>query len=143
VILLDTTVLVYAAGAEHAHRQPCRALLQAHRDGRLEAATTGEVVQEFVHVHCRRRPREASAKLARDYLASLPLLAPTRTEIEIGLDVFERHERLGSFDAVLAGVALGRRLEALVSADRAFGAVAGLPWVAPGTPAFDGLLAGD
>jgi predicted nucleic acid-binding protein len=142
VILLDTTVLVYAAGAEHPLREPCRRLMRAHREGGIHAATTGEVVQEFIHVYGRRRPRSAAAELARRYLAALPLLSPTRAEIEIGVDICERHEAVGAFGAVLAGVTLGRNLQALISADRAFGTIMGLNWVSPGGAEFEALLAG-
>jgi uncharacterized protein len=40
VIVLDTTVLVYAVGSEHTLRQPCRDLVQAIFDRRIEATTT-------------------------------------------------------------------------------------------------------
>jgi predicted nucleic acid-binding protein len=49
MILLDTTILSYAAGAEQPVRLPSRRLQRAHGDGRIEATTTVEVVQEFVH----------------------------------------------------------------------------------------------
>jgi predicted nucleic acid-binding protein len=54
VIVLDTTVLVCAKGSEHAYRDPCRELIAAVADGRLQASTTAEVIQEFAHVRARR-----------------------------------------------------------------------------------------
>jgi uncharacterized protein len=139
VILLDTTVLSYAVGAEHPLREPCRQLLRAHGDGRIEAATTIEVVQEFLHVRARRRSRADAVALARHYSAALPLLVTRAEDLELGLSLFERHPALGAFDAVLAAVGLNAGVEALVSADRAFGAVANLHWVDPATPAVDDL----
>jgi uncharacterized protein len=139
VILLDTTALSYAVGAEHPLREPCRRLLQAHGDGRVEAATTIEVVQEFVHVRARRRSRADAVSVARRYLAALRMLVTNAEDLELGLSLFERHPALGAFDAVLAAVGLNWRVEALVSADPAFGEVADLPWVNPATPALDHL----
>ena len=55
MIVLDTTVLVYAKGIDHPLRQPCRKLIDLIADGRIEATTTVEVIQEFVHVRARRR----------------------------------------------------------------------------------------
>jgi hypothetical protein len=52
----------------------------------------------------------------------------------------ESHAALGAFDSVLAAVALNQRVEALVSAERAFGEVAGLRWVDPATPELDRLI---
>jgi uncharacterized protein len=48
VILLDTTVLVYAKGEDHPLHDPCRDLIAAIADRRLDATTTVEVIQEFV-----------------------------------------------------------------------------------------------
>ena len=55
MIVLDTSVLVYAVRAEHPLQSPCRRLLTAIADRTLTATTTPEVVQEFVHVGSRRR----------------------------------------------------------------------------------------
>lgn len=45
MIVLDTTVLVYAKGAEHPLRDPCRDLVAAIADERIAATTTAEVCQ--------------------------------------------------------------------------------------------------
>jgi uncharacterized protein len=140
VIVLDTTVLSYAVGVEHPLREPCRRLLAAHGDGRVEATTTVEVVQEFVHIRARRRTRADAAALGHHYMAAFALIAAWPEDLDLGLTLFERHSTLGAFDAVLAAVALNRHAEALVSADRAFGGVHGLPWVDPATSALDRLI---
>jgi uncharacterized protein len=116
-------------------REPCR-LLQAHGDGRIEATTTIEIVQEFVHVRARRR-RLDTVTLARHYMAALPLLVTRAEDLDLGLTLFERYGALGPFDAVLPAVALNHRDEALVSADQAFGGVPNPPWVDPATPNLD------
>src|SRR6476646_11029825 len=50
MIVLDTTVLVYAKGSEHPLRAPCRELIEAVAGGSIEATTSVEAIQEFVHV---------------------------------------------------------------------------------------------
>ena len=55
MIVLDTTVLVYAVGADHPLREPCQLLVRAIADGTILATTTIEVIQEFTHVRGRRR----------------------------------------------------------------------------------------
>ncbi len=133
MIIVDTTVLAYAVGGEHPLRDPCRGLLAAHADGRVEASTTVEVIQEFAHIRARRQSRTDAVHLARQYAAALTLLIATAEDLDRGLALFERHAALGAFDAVLAALALNRRAEALVSADQAFGSIPGLPWVDPAT----------
>jgi uncharacterized protein len=142
VILLDTTVLVYAKGQNHPLRGPCRELIEAVADQRIEATTTVEVIQEFVHVRARRRDRSDAASLGRDYAQLLsPLLHPTVDDLDAGLVLFERTQALGAFDAVLAVCAARAGLRALVSADSGFAHVPEIPHVVPDRDGLSTLLA--
>lgn len=141
MIVLDTTVLVYAKGSEHPLRDPCRRLIAAIGEGKVEATTTAEVIQEFVHVRARRRDRRDAAALGAAYAELLaPLLAITREHLVDGLSVFERSERLGAFDAVLACAATGAGA-ILVSADAAFADAPRLEHTVPDAAGVNGLLA--
>lgn len=141
MILLDTTVLVYAVGDDHELRAPARAVVEAVERGTVRATTTVEAIQELVHVRARRRSRSDAATLGRAYATLLaPLLQPTEDDLRDGLRLFEREESLGAFDAVLAAAAIGGGVDALVSADRSFGAVRGLRWVDLGGDELAGLL---
>lgn len=132
MIVLDTTVLVYAVGADHDYREPARELLSAVADGRLAATTTVEVLQEFTHVRARRRGRDDAAALAESYADLLsPLLAVTGEDLRVGLRTFRSLDRIGAFDAVLAAAALRADATALVSADTAFSRVPRLTAVVP------------
>jgi len=142
MIVLDTTILAYAVGTKHPLRAPCRRLLTAHGEGRIEATTTIEVIQEFAHIRARRRTRTDAVTLARRYLSAFTVLLVTADDLDRGLTLFEHHPKLGAFDAVLAAVALERGAEALVSADRAFASVPNLRWVDPATPALRRLING-
>ncbi|MHB8288634.1 MAG: type II toxin-antitoxin system VapC family toxin [Acidimicrobiales bacterium] len=136
MILVDTTILVYALGADHSLRVPCRGLLEGVRDGHVRACTTVEVLQEFAHVRSRRRPRAEASARAREYaLGFSPLVRPDEDDLVHGLEIFEATASLGSFDAVLGAVALRRRW-ALASADRSFGDVNGLRHLDPSSPTF-------
>lgn len=142
MIVLDTTVLVYAKGADHPLREPCRELVQAIAERRIEATTTVEVIQELVHVRARRRGREDAAALGRDYAELLaPLLVPSAEDLARGLAWYERSERLGAFDAVLAAAAVGAGAHALVSADAAFADLGAIAHVAPDADGVAGMLA--
>ena len=142
MIVLDTTVLVYAKGADHPLRDPCRELLTAIGDERLEATTSAEVIQEFVHVRARRRDRADAAALGRDYADLLsPLLSVNREDLRRGLRIFEQFDGLGAFDAVLAASAAGAGASALVSADVAFADVPELHHLVPDAAGVSALLA--
>lgn len=141
MIVLDTTILVYAKGADHPLRQPCRAFLEAVAAGAIEATTSPEVIQEFVHVRVRRRPRQDAAALGRSFAELLsPLLTIEEQHLAAGLHLFERHASLGAFDAVLAAAAIDSGAEVIVSADRTFSEVQGVRHLAPGTRDFGRLF---
>lgn len=143
MIVVDTTVLVYAVGAGHPLAEPSRSLVQAVGDGRIRATTTAEVIQEFVHVRARRRSRADAVRLGRSYAELLsPLLAVGRSTLERGLALFERFPELGAFDAVLAAAALEAETTALVSGDRAFAPIPRLPFVELSSPALRELIEG-
>jgi hypothetical protein len=141
LIVLDTTVLVYAVGADHPFREPCRTLVTAIADGDIEAATTVEVIQEFAHVRARRRDRKDAAELARDFIELLsPLLIVEEKDLREGLRLFQDGVGFGSFDAVLAAAAHASGADALVSADRGFAAVPGIRHVLPDQDGIAALL---
>ena len=134
MIVVDTTVLVYAVGEQHPLAEPSRSLVAAVGDGRIPATTAAEVIQEFVHVRSRRRSRSDAVRAGRDYAELFsPLLAVERPALERGLALFERLPDLGAFDAVLAATALESEATGLVSADRAFAAVPRLTFVELGS----------
>lgn len=132
MIVLDTTVLVYAKGAEHPLRDPCRNVIASIERGGVDASTTAEVVQEFAHVRARRRSRADAAELAIAYALLLsPLVQVGEAEVRAGMSLFARMPELGAFDAVLAAAAISHGADALVSADAAFGRVRGLRHLHP------------
>lgn len=142
MILLDTTILIYAKGQGHPLRDPCRDLIEAIAERRIEATTTVEVVQEFVHVRARRRGRSDAAALGRAYAELLsPLLSPTLADLSAGLALFERTEELGAFDAVLAASAARVGIRAVVSADSGFARVPEISHVVPDRAGLSRLLA--
>jgi uncharacterized protein len=144
VIIVDTTVLVYAVGTNHPFREPCQQLIRAISDGTVLATTTIEVIQEFTHVRARRRDRKDAAGLARDYIELLsPLLIAEETDLREGLRLYEEGTGFGSFDAVLAAAAQAAGAEALVSVDTGFSGIAAIRHVVPDTAGVRALLATD
>ena len=142
MIVLDTTVLIYAVGADHPSREPCQQLIRAIAGGTLLSTTTIEVIQEFLHVRARRRDRERCCR-ARPGLHRLlsPLLIVEETDLREGLRLFEEGAGFGSFDAALAAAAHAAGAEALVSADTGFSGIATIHHVVPDADGVRRLLA--
>ena len=142
MIVLDTTTLVYSVGQDHPLRDPCRDLVTLIQRGEITATTTVEVIQEFTHVRSRRRGREDAANLGRAYADLLsPLLVVEEGDLHNGLALFERHPRLGTFDAVLAAAARSVEAAALVSTDTAFREVPHLAHIVPDKEGLERLRA--
>ena len=142
MIVVDTNALVYAVGSDHPLRESARSLFRRIGEGAAQATTTIDVLQEFVYVFARRRDRAIAVQQAERYVIALtPLLRPGAEELTHGLALFEQHERLDPFDAVLAATSLAHGADAFVSADRAFADVDGLPFVDLGGPELERLLA--
>ena len=124
-VFIDTAVLMYAAGGEHALREPCRRLLRRVADGEIEAVTSVEVIQEILHRYTRIERPEAGAALAR---ASLDLLAPvlplTHAVMRRLPDLVDRYPRLEARDLVHVATCLHEGIREIASPDRDFDAVA-------------------
>lgn len=144
MIVLDSNILVYAVGRDHALRDHCRAIVAAIRDGIIEATTTIGMIDEFLHVHAKSRGRAEAVQVAEDYLALLsPLLVVEEADLRPAFRLFERVDGLDVSDAVLAAAAIRADAQALISADQAFGRVPRLRHVDPTGESLDGLLAED
>ena len=89
MILLDTSVLVYAVGDDQTLRVPCRSLIALVLDGVVRASITVEVIQEFAHVRAGRRPRRDAAVRARQFAVGLgPLVRPDDDDLTEALELF-------------------------------------------------------
>ena len=137
MIVVGSTVLVYAVGGDHPLAAPCRELVRRIGDDRVRATTTVQVLQEFVHVRARRRGRADAVELARRYgTLFAPLVRPEEDDLDAALDLFLHHEDVGAFGAVLAAVTRRLGATALASADRAFTSIPGLGVLDPARPDF-------
>lgn len=125
--LLDTNVIVYARGKAHLYKESCTSVL---RSAEREPGSYGidvELLQELLDVYSRRRERGFGVRLGQETLAAFPDPFPvTRREIEEATDIVKGYRRLSPRDAIHAAVVFTYGLEGIVSADRAFDAVAGL-----------------
>lgn len=126
---------MYAGGADHPLRQPCRDLLERVAAGDVTAATSVEVVQEILHrFRSSASPRvgERMARAALDLFA--PVLPITHETMEHALELADRHDQLSSRDVVHAAVCRQERIAVIVSPDRGFDAVEGLTRADPAVP---------
>ena len=130
--LYDTSIFVYALGADHPYREPCREIVRRAAAGELQGEASADLLQELVHQRARRTgDRHGAAKAVRN-VAKLAWWHPLElSDVQRGVDLFEAHGDLGARDAVFAAVALNRGIDAVLATDRAFDQVSGLERIDP------------
>ena len=79
MLVLDTSVLVFASGADHPLREPAVRLLRDVVASRLSATTTPEVLQEYAHVRARRPDRVTAFAQAERFAELLGALTVVNT----------------------------------------------------------------
>ncbi len=127
---------MYAGGAAHALRDPCRAVLDAVADGRLAAVTSAEVVQEIVHRYLAIKRPEIAVAMARSTLELFDAVLPiTREVITRVPDLVDRYPALEARDLVHVATCVEHGVETIITPDRAFAGVSELQSVDPGNSA--------
>lgn len=125
--LIDTNVFIYAAGAEHAYREPCKRALAAISGGAFSANMDTEVLQEILHYYRSRARVEFGRVVMLESIGAFP--EPFEVSVAVmrsAADVLVRHTRLQSRDAVHAAVVMENGLEGIISADCAFDEITGI-----------------
>ena len=127
MILVDANVIMYAAGAEHAHKRPSVALLERVARGEVEATIDAEVLQEILHRY-RSIGRWEDGRRVYDLARKL-----FRNVVPVTADVLDRARRLldtdrriMARDALHAAVVMAEGLEAVCSWDRDFDRIKGI-----------------
>jgi predicted nucleic acid-binding protein len=129
MLVVDTSVLVYATGTDHPLREPAIRLFRDVAAKQVQATTTPEVLQEYAHVRGKRLDRPSTLAQAERFGGLLaPLTVVGLPEMLDALRLWSSVPTVGAFDAVLASIALARDWS-VVSSDKGFGSVSGLNWV--------------
>lgn len=127
MILIDSNVLMYAAGAPHPHKGPSLALLERIAGGEVEAAVDAEALQEILHRY-RAIDEWARGRHVYDLARRVfPSVIPVDAHVlDRARELMDAHADLQARDAVHAAVVLHHDMEALCSYDRDFDRVPGI-----------------
>ncbi len=132
MILLDTNILMYAAGAEHAFKQPSARLLERIARGEIAATLDAETLQEILHRY-RAINRWADGAMLYDLTRKIfPNVIPISGDIvDRARELMDTSASLTARDALHAAVVQVKKLDAICSYDRDFDQVAFLRRVEP------------
>jgi predicted nucleic acid-binding protein len=119
--LLDAAVFVYAVGAEHPYRDPCRRLLDPDALHRYGGEASVQAIQELLHHRARRTgDRDAAVEIAEAMSQLCPIHDLTENDLRLGLRLFRQAPRLSGRDALHAATAINRGIPTIVSPDPDF-----------------------
>jgi predicted nucleic acid-binding protein len=132
MILVDATVIMYAAGAAHPHKQPSVAFLERVARGEIEATTDAEVLQEILRRY-RAIGRWNDGRQVYDLTRQLfpHVVAVTAPILDRARQILDVDRRIMARDALHAAVALSERLSAVCSYDRDFDRIKGIARTEP------------
>jgi predicted nucleic acid-binding protein len=131
-VFVDTSVLMYAAGAEHPLRDPCRQIIDAISDRSVDAATSTEVIQEILHRAVAMRRADDGIALANQVIDLFaPVLPITHALIRRVPDLIARYPLLDVRDAVHIATCIHEGITEIISADRDYDQVVELRRIDP------------
>ncbi|MEM2135539.1 MAG: type II toxin-antitoxin system VapC family toxin, partial [Candidatus Jordarchaeaceae archaeon] len=124
---IDANIPMYAAGAEHALKAPCVAILESIAKGELKAVTDAEVVQEILHRYTALGRRNHAVEVCRLFLQVVPNVLPiTRQIIERALEFHLQFSQLQARDSLHVAAMVEYKIARIISADRHFDGVPGI-----------------
>ena len=133
MILIDSNIFMYSAGAEHPNKRPSLAFLEEVVRGQVTAATDAEVLQEILHRY-RAMGRWAEGRRVYDLARRIiPVVIPIGVEIlDAACDLLDRYDGLMARDALHAAVVPHVGAQAICSYDRDFDRIENLKRIEPG-----------
>lgn len=127
MILVDSNILMYAAGREHVHRDSSIAFLKAVADDRLKATIDAEVLQEILHRYrSLRRWKEGCVVYDTARTLFNDVLPITDEVMDRARVLLEAYPALSARDGLHAAVMEVYGLESICSFDRDFDEIRGL-----------------
>jgi uncharacterized protein len=132
MILVDSSILMYASGGDHPHRASSAAFLERVADGKVQAAINAELLQEILHRY-RSLDRWEEGRSVYDAARMLfeHVLPITGDVVDLARRMLDEYPWLGGRDAVHAAVVEVYELKGICSFDRVFDRIHGLRRVEP------------
>lgn len=116
---LDTSVIMYAAGATHEYKESCVKILERIEHQSLEVFTSTEVIQELLYRYAHLHRKEDGIALARSVMSFVPILPVDEAVIESAIELLQRYD-VDPRDTLHAAVALNFGIASIISADQHF-----------------------
>ncbi|MEO7363156.1 MAG: type II toxin-antitoxin system VapC family toxin [Gemmatimonadaceae bacterium] len=133
MILVDTHIIMYAAGAPHPNKEPSARLLEQIARGEIEAAIDAEALQEILHRY-RAINRWNDEKKVYDLARQIfPVVIPVTAEVtDQARQFLDYHKGMMARDALHAAVVITEGLGGIYPYDADFEGISGVRRLEPG-----------
>ena len=132
MILVDSNILMYAAGKEHPHKSASLAFLEGVANGRIAATIDAEVLQEILHRYRSLRRWELGQQVYGIARTIFREVVPVTKEIaDHARLLLDQHSDLMTRDAIHASVVEIHEFDGICSFDSDFDRIKGLRRIEP------------
>lgn len=124
---IDSNIPMYVAGRDHPNREPARRFLSRVREGKAEACTSTEVLQEILYWYAALGRLDLAREVYDLFVEFCPtVLAGTLADTGRARDLVCAATGISARDAVHAAVMLTNEVEWIATFDSGFDQIAGI-----------------
>jgi uncharacterized protein len=126
-VFIDSNIPMYVAGRDHPNREPSRRLLRRVREGKVDACTSTEVLQEILYRYTSLRRLDLAREVYDLFVDVCPIvLGITLADTDRARDLVCGAIGPSTRDAVHAAVMLNNDVEWIATFDAGFDEIPGI-----------------
>jgi uncharacterized protein len=126
-VFIDSNIPMYVAGREHPNREPSRRFLRRVREGKVDACTSTEVLQEILYRYASIERLDLAREVYDLFVEFCPIVfAVTLADTDRARDLVCGAVDVSARDAVHAAVMMNNDVEWIATFDSGFDGIVGI-----------------
>ena len=132
ISFIDANIIMYTVGKEHKYKKPCSLLIRRIAEENIVVASDTEILQEIMYRYWLTSSFERARETYNDFKSLVSLMFPvTIDDVDLALELLERHQNIQPRDAIHAAVMLNNGLTRIYSTDVHFDEIKGIERIDP------------
>lgn len=132
ISFIDANIIMYTVGKEHKYKGPCSLLVRRIAEENILVASDTEVLQEILYRYWLIGEFKRAQETYSDFKSLVSLMFPvTIDDVDLALELLERHQNIQPRDAIHAAVMLNNGLTRIYSTDAHFDEIKGVERIDP------------
>jgi len=129
---IDANIIMYTVGKEHKYKDLCSLLVRRIAEENIVVASDTEVLQEILYRYWLIGEFKRARETYNDFKSLISLMFPvTIDDVNLALELLERHQNIQPRDAIHAAVMLNNGLTRIYSTDVHFDEIKGIERIDP------------